>query len=159
MNSNNEVKILIGSHGSGKSKWLYDTLIDKSRMENDKSKIDLTKRIYLVVPEQDTNDKQRILMKEIEEKGYKSGLFNIDVVSFDRLAYTVFERLKIETKKIIDDFGKAMILSIVISELNPLTCSYNNSKAFSSSQSSESTNKTYSPLTCSIPVLRAPLNP
>ena len=40
MNSNNEVKILIGSHGSGKSKWLYDTLIDKSRMENDKSKID-----------------------------------------------------------------------------------------------------------------------
>ena len=59
MNSNNEVKILIGSHGSGKSKWLYDTLIDKSRMENDKSKIDLTKRIYLVVPEQDTNDKQR----------------------------------------------------------------------------------------------------
>ena len=117
MNSNNEVKILIGSHGSGKSKWLYDTLIDKSRMENDKSKIDLTKRIYLVVPEQDTNDKQRILMKKIEEKGYKSGLFNIDVVSFDRLAYTVFERLKIETKKIIDDSGKAMILSIVISEL------------------------------------------
>lgn len=117
MNSNNEVKILIGSHGSGKSKWLYDTLIDKSRMENDKSKIDLTKRIYLVVPEQDTNDKQRILMKEIEEKGYKSGLFNIDVISFDRLAYTVFERLKIETKKIIDDSGKTMILSIVISEL------------------------------------------
>lgn len=113
----NKVKIIIGSHGSGKSEWLYDYFIKKSRKDNEPTKIDFEKRLYLIVPEQDTNDKQRLMMKKIGDRGYNSGLFNIDVVSFDRLAYTVFERLGIENSKVIDDSGKTMILSIVISEL------------------------------------------
>lgn len=117
VSTNKKVKIIIGNHGSGKSTWLYNYLIDKSRRDNDNSKIDLNKKIYLVVPEQDTNDKQRILMNKIGERGYNSGLLNIDVVSFDRLAYTVFEKLGVKTKNVIDDSGKTMILSIVIKEL------------------------------------------
>lgn len=114
-----KVKLLIGSHGSGKSEWLYNYLIEKSRKEDDKNKIDLSKKIYLVVPEQDTNDKQRLIMKKIKEKGYGAGIVNIDVVSFDRIAHNVFDILGIEPdkQKVIDDDVKTMILAIVLSRL------------------------------------------
>ena len=68
-NINKKVKFLIGSHGSGKSEWIYNYLIDKSRRSDDKSKINLEEKLYLVVPEQDTNDKQRQIMKKIKDKG------------------------------------------------------------------------------------------
>ena len=117
---NNKVKIIIGSHGSGKSDWLYNRFLDMSRNENDKTKIDLSKKLYLVVPEQDTNDKQRAMIKKSIENGYGSGILNIDVVSFDRIAHNVFDILNIEPMKenVIDDDMKTMILSLVLSKLS-----------------------------------------
>ena len=49
-----------------------------------------------------------------------AGIFNIDVVSFDRIAHNVFDILSIEPAKenVIDDDAKAMILSLLVSELN-----------------------------------------
>ena len=106
----NKVKILVGNHSSNKTEWLYDQLILESRDENDKTKVDLKKKLYLVVPEQDTNEKQRLMMNKAKEFGY--GIFNIDVVSFDRIAHYVFDILNIEPseEKIIDDDAKTMIL-------------------------------------------------
>ena len=113
------VKIITGSHGSGKSDWIYNRFLDMSRKDNDKSKVDMQKKIYLVVPEQDTNDKQRIIMKKSLEKGYGAGMINIDVVSFDRIAHNVFDILNIEPIKenVIDDDMKTMILTLVLSKL------------------------------------------
>ena len=114
------IRLIIGSHGSGKSDWLYNRFISMSRNEKDKTKIDLSKKLFLVVPEQDTNDKQRLMMKKMSECGYGAGIFNIDVVSFDRIAHNVFDILSIEPAKenVIDDDAKAMILSLLVSELN-----------------------------------------
>ena len=116
----NKVKILIDNHGLEKSEWLYKYLIDESRDKDDPRKVDLTKKLYLVVPEQDTNEKQRIMMNRASKLGYGSGIINIDVVSFDRIAHNVFDILKIEPKeeKIIDDDAKTMILVLILSDLN-----------------------------------------
>ena len=114
------IRLIMGSHCSGKSDWLYNRFISMSRNEKDKTKIDLSKKLFLVVPEQDTNDKQRLMMKKMSECGYGAGIFNIDVVSFDRIAHNVFDILSIEPAKenVIDDDAKAMILSLLVSELN-----------------------------------------
>ena len=119
MSKANKVKLIIGSHGSGKSDWIYNRFLDMSRNTKDKSKIDLKKKLILVVPEQDTNDKQRTMIKKSIEKGFGPGILNIDVVSFDRIAHNVFEILNIEPIKenVIDDDMKTMILSIVLSKL------------------------------------------
>ncbi|MBO6119870.1 MAG: exodeoxyribonuclease V subunit gamma [Lachnospiraceae bacterium] len=116
LDEDKKVRLIIGNHGSGKSDWLYNRFIDISR-QKDKSKINFENKLYLVVPEQDTNDKQRLLMKYFEK--YGSGILNVDVVSFDRLAHNVFDLLGIEPEKenVIDDSGKTMILSQVIKEL------------------------------------------
>ena len=118
-NLKSNVKIVIGSHGSGKSDWLYNRFISMSRKLEAPSKLDLTRKLYLVVPEQDTNEKQRTMMKKMSELGHGMGILNIDVVSFDRIAHNVFDILNIEPLKesIIDDEMKTMILSLILSKL------------------------------------------
>ena len=99
------VECLTGSSGSGKSKRLYDILLDMSQ-ENQ------NKRIFLVVPEQFTMQAQR----NIVENSPGHGTFNIDIVSFNRLAYRIFEELGIELPTAIDDTGKNLILRKIIDE-------------------------------------------
>ena len=38
------------------------------------------------------------------------GVRNIDIVSFERLAYRIFEELAVETPAVLDDMGKSMVL-------------------------------------------------
>lgn len=111
-----KVKIIIGSHGSGKSDWLYNRFITNSR-KNDGT-IDFTKRFVLVVPEQDTAEKQKLLMNRFKDYGY--GIFNVDVMSFDRIAHSVFDRLNVkpEEENVIDDAGKTLLLTQIINDLN-----------------------------------------
>ena len=96
------VEFLTGSSGSGKSKRLYDILLDMSQENPDK-------KIFLVVPEQFTMQAQR----NIVENSPGHGTFNIDIVSFNRLAYRIFEELGIELPTAIDDTGKNLILRTV----------------------------------------------
>lgn len=119
MNNNSgksQVKIIVESHNSNKSDWLYNFFIEKSRREDDKTKVNLKEKLYLVVPEQDTNEKQRIMMGKASEYGY--GILNIDVVSFDRIAHNVFDILNIEPRKekIIDDDAKTMMIMLILSK-------------------------------------------
>ena len=100
-----EIRFLAGSSGSGKSKILYDTLLDISEREPDR-------RLFLVVPEQFTMQAQR----NIVENSTGHGTFSIDIVSFNRLAYRVFEELGIEIPTPIDDTGKNLILRKIIDE-------------------------------------------
>ena len=100
-----DIRFFTGSSGCGKSKILYDTLIDISQSEPDR-------KIFLVVPEQFTMQAQR----NIVENSPGHGTFNIDIVSFNRLAYRVFEELGIELPTAIDDTGKNLILRKIIDE-------------------------------------------
>lgn len=111
------VKIILGSHGAGKSNWIYNYFFCSGTKDG---KIDLSKRFYLVVPEQDTNDKQHLLMKEAEKRNLGAGIINMDVVSFDRIAHIVFDILNIEPKNenVIDDDAKTMMLSLTLSRLS-----------------------------------------
>ncbi|MGN1187974.1 MAG: ATP-dependent helicase, partial [Lachnospiraceae bacterium] len=100
-----EVIFLTGSSGCGKSRKLYDTLSEES-VQNP------NKRFFLVVPEQFTMQAQ----KNIVELSRGHGSFNIDIVSFNRLAYRVFEELGVSLLTTINDTGKNMILRKVIDE-------------------------------------------
>lgn len=112
-----KVKLILGSKGSGKSDWIYSHFF---KLAYTNKKIDLSKKIYLIVPEQDTNDSQRKMMNKAIEYIGNPGILNIDVTSFSRLAHDVFDILNIEPNedKIIEDDSKTMILSCIISRLN-----------------------------------------
>ena len=100
-----EINFFTGASGSGKSKLLYDTLIREAADG-------LSKRLFLVVPEQYTMMTQKNIVKA--HPGH--GTFNIDIVSFNRLAYRVFEELGISLLTVIDDTGKNLILRKVIDD-------------------------------------------
>ena len=60
----------------------------------------------MVTPEQATMQAQ----KEIVRLHPNHGTMNIDVVSFERLAYRIFSELSIPQPEVLDDTGKTMIL-------------------------------------------------
>lgn len=93
------LQFIFGNSGAGKSYYLYKNVIDES-MENP----DLN---YLVlVPEQFTMQTQ----KELCMKHPRHGIMNIDVLSFGRLAHRIFEETGQDTKRVLDDEGKNLIL-------------------------------------------------
>ena len=99
------LKFIIGSSGSGKTYRLYRDLIDRSVREPRSSFI-------AVVPEQFTMQTQR----QIVAMHPDHGTMNIDIVSFNRLAYRVFEELAVENPAVLDDMGKSMVLRKVAAD-------------------------------------------
>ncbi len=99
------LKFVIGCAGSGKTRRLYENLIDDSGREPDS-------RYIIIVPEQFTMQTQ----KEIVSLHPRHGTMNIDVVSFNRLAYRVFEEMAVEHLTVLDDMGKSMVLRKVASD-------------------------------------------
>ena len=76
------LQFIMGNSGSGKSYCLYDTVVREAIENPDKN--------YLViVPEQFTMQTQ----KDLCLAHPKGGIMNIDVLSFGRLAYRVFEEV------------------------------------------------------------------
>lgn len=61
---------------------------------------------YVIVPEQFTMQTQKTLV-EMHPDG---GILNIDVLSFERLAFRVFEEVGGDTRKILEETGKNMVL-------------------------------------------------
>ena len=93
------LQFILGGAGSGKTRMLYDRVIRES-MEHPEQK-------YLVmVPEQFTMQTQ----KEIIRLHPRHGIMNIDILSFKRLAYRVFEDLGVRIPVVLDDMGKSMVL-------------------------------------------------
>ena len=76
------LQFILGGAGSGKTRMLYDRVIKES-MEHPEQKY------LVVVPEQFTMQTQ----KEIIRLHPRHGIMNIDILSFKRLAYRVFEDL------------------------------------------------------------------
>lgn len=99
------LQMILGKAGSGKSTYLYDKII-KEAAEN-------PKQTYLIlVPEQFTLSTQQ----EFVLRSGKQCIMNIDVLSFERLAYRVFEELGIENKTVLDDIGKTLLIRRIVRE-------------------------------------------
>lgn len=96
------LQFIFGSSGSGKTHILYEELIRQS--------VAHPERQYIVlVPEQSTLQAQ----KELVTYHPGHGMMNIDILSFERLAYRVFEELGVNPGVILDDLGKSMLLKKV----------------------------------------------
>ena len=93
------LKFVFGPSGSGKSYQLYDYVIRES--------VKFPDRQYIVlVPEQFTMQTQKDLVMQHPNHG----IMNIDVLSFVRLAYRVFEETGGQALPVLDDEGKNLIL-------------------------------------------------
>lgn len=95
------LKLWLGGSGSGKSRRLYERIIKEAWDNPDKNYL-------VVVPEQFTLQTQRdIVMLHPDE-----GIINIDVLSFNRLSYRIFEEVGFMDNNgiVIDDMGKNLIL-------------------------------------------------
>ena len=93
------LKFVLGPSGSGKSTYLYQHIIQESQT--------YPQRNYIVlVPEQFTMQTQ----KDLVMMHPRHGIMNIDVLSFERLAYRIFEETGTKKLPVLDDEGKNLIL-------------------------------------------------
>ena len=107
-----KINIVLGSHGSGKSTFINKKIFNLA-YGND-SKLDFSKKIFLIVPEQDNFMKQKEIINFEDNIG--KGILNIDCISFDRLCYLVFENTGEKYKYANDDL-KVLIIRLAINEL------------------------------------------
>ena len=99
------LQFILGGAGSGKSTYLYHMI---SREAADRK----NKKFIVLVPDQFTLETQKTL---VEQSG-KKGILNIDVLSFHRLAYRVFEEIPALRKTVLEDMGKMMLLRKIFAE-------------------------------------------
>ena len=93
------LQFIFGNSGSGKSHYLYEQIIEESIKHPEQN--------YLVlVPEQFTMQTQ----KEFVMRHPRHGIMNIDVLSFERLAYRILEETGGADKIVLDDEGKNFVL-------------------------------------------------
>lgn len=93
------LQFIFGNSGAGKSHYLYEHIVKESMEHPDVNYI-------VIVPEQFTMQTQKDLCMAHPRKG----IMNIDVLSFIRLSHRIFEETGKETKRILDDEGKNLIL-------------------------------------------------
>ena len=94
--------LIPGTSGSGKSHMLFERILREARQHPDR-------RFIVLVPEQNTlmTQKKLVLMSR------RSGIWNIDVLSFTRLAYRVFEQTGVERRQILSETGKILLLRLI----------------------------------------------
>lgn len=93
------LQFIFGNSGSGKSYTLYRQVIEDSREHPDQ-------KFLVIVPEQFTMQTQ----KDLVAMHPRHGIMNIDVLSFGRLAYRVFEETGGGNLPVLDDEGKNLVL-------------------------------------------------
>ena len=112
------LQLIYGPSGSGKSYTLYKKIIEQSIREPDREFI-------VIVPEQFTMQTQR----ELVERQKQHVIMNVDVLSFARLAYRVFDDLGKQNVVVLEETGKNLVLRKVAeqkkAELNVLGANMN----------------------------------
>ena len=93
------LQFILGNSGFGKTTYIYNKIIKES-MENP------SVRYYCLVPEQFTMQTQRDFVTMHPRKG----ILNIDVLSFERLAYHVLEEVGASGRMILEETGKNLVL-------------------------------------------------
>jgi ATP-dependent helicase/nuclease subunit B len=96
------LNLILGNAGSGKTDCLIDHILEEAKKNPDKT------YLYLV-PEQFTLSTQRQMVMRSENHC----IMNVDVLSFERLSYRVFEELNISNLTVLEDIGKILLLRLV----------------------------------------------
>ncbi|MCR4956338.1 MAG: exodeoxyribonuclease V subunit gamma [Lachnospiraceae bacterium] len=99
------LQMILGRAGSGKSSYLYEKLISEAKNNPDQTYL-------MLVPEQFTLSTQR----EFVERTENHCIMNIDVLSFERLCYRVFDELGISDLTVLEDIGKTLMIRRVVKE-------------------------------------------
>lgn len=90
---------IYGAAGAGKSTYVQDMLI---RMSGENP----TGNYFLIVPDQFTMQTQA----DIVSRSKVRGILNIDVLSFSRFAYRIFEETGAPREMMLDDMGMSLVL-------------------------------------------------
>lgn len=100
------LRFIYGRAGTGKSYRCIEEICNKAKENVDHP-------LVLLVPEQISFRAEKALIQKIRA----TGINNIHVLSFKRLAFTVFNEVGGITRRHMDTTGKAMVLSKVINEV------------------------------------------
>lgn len=99
------LKLILGNSGGGKTEYMYEQVVKLAEAN--------PRRNYLVVvPEQFTMQTQRKLV----DLSTNHAIMNIDVLSFQRLAYRIFDELGKTDIKILEETGKNLVLRKIAQE-------------------------------------------
>lgn len=93
------LSFIYGPAGAGKSTYVQNFLIEESIREPKRN-------YFLIVPDQFTMQTQADVVK----RHSAGGILNVDVLSFSRLAYRIFEETGKPEIPILDDTGKSLVL-------------------------------------------------
>ena len=99
------LQFIIGSSGSGKSCYAYQKIIEQAGQHPEKL-------YYVIVPEQFTMQTQKTLVEMSPGKG----ILNIDILSFERLAYRVLEEVGGDSRTLLAETGKSMVLQKMVQQ-------------------------------------------
>lgn len=99
------LQFIFGNSGSGKSTYLYEQVLDEAGKNPDKNYL-------IIVPEQFTMSTQR----ELVRLQRVHAIMNVDVLSFARLAYRVFDELGRENLMVLEETGKNLVLRRIAEE-------------------------------------------
>ena len=99
------LQFIIGSSGSGKSCYAYQNIIEQAGLHPEKL-------FYVIVPEQFTMQTQKTLVEMSPGKG----ILNIDILSFERLAYRVLEEVGGDSRTLLEETGKSMVLQKMVQQ-------------------------------------------
>lgn len=102
------LQFIFGNSGSGKSDYLFTSVLEQAKAEPDKN-------FLVLVPEQFTMQTQRELVARQENHA----IMNVDVLSFARLAYRVFDELGKLNLVILEETGKNLVLRKVAEQKKP----------------------------------------
>ena len=99
------IQFVFGNSGSGKSTYLFQQILKEAQANPNKNYL-------IIVPEQFTMQTQRELVRLQEAHA----IMNVDVLSFARLAYRVFDELGKENLMVLEETGKNLVLRKVAQE-------------------------------------------
>lgn len=99
------LQLYLGSAGSGKSYQMYKNIIEESQKNPDTNYL-------IIVPEQFTLQTQ----KDIVSMHPNHGVMNVDILSFMRFAYRIFDEVGGNDYPILEDTGKSMVIRKVVAK-------------------------------------------
>ncbi|MCI5858054.1 MAG: exodeoxyribonuclease V subunit gamma [Agathobacter sp.] len=99
------LQFVLGSSGSGKTKYMFEQIVREAGKHP-------AKNYLVIVPEQFTLATQQTLV----DLAPNHAIMNIDVLSFKRLAYRVFDDMGIRNLNVLEETGKNLILRKVAQE-------------------------------------------
>lgn len=94
------MKLIYGRAGSGKTEYIYNDINKKINIENVKNKI------YIITPEQFSFTAEKKLINTLKE----GATTNVEVLSFQRMAYKIIKELYTSKLKKLEKSSKMMIV-------------------------------------------------